>query len=219
MNILKSAAAELGIKEINGQQHNDRIITYAQETGIDFIDNDEIAWCSTFVNWCAQETALPISGKANARSWLNVGIKTQQPEPGDIVVFWRESIDSWKGHVAIFMGFNHDGSRVFCLGGNQSDTVSITDYDTNKVLGYRRLQRTTNLRIPSPDLKRGDKGQEVMKLQTVLNHINYNCGDVDGDFGKKTQDALRLLQADNLLLVNGIYNTATKDGIESILQA
>ena len=68
MNILKKAASELGTKEISGTEDNPQIVKYAQETGITFIDNDEIAWCSTFVNWCAKKSGLPITGKANARS-------------------------------------------------------------------------------------------------------------------------------------------------------
>lgn len=219
MNILKTAASQLGTKEIRGDEDNPQIVKYAQETGITFIDNDDIAWCSTFVNWCAKKSNLPLTKKANARSWLNIGTQVLHPEPGDIVIFWRESIDSWKGHVAIFMGFNHDSSRVFCLGGNQSDTVSITDYDIKKVLGYRRLEEIKKMRIPEPVLKKGNKGQEVMKLQLVLNHLNFNCGDVDGDFGQKTENALKILQANNLLTVNGIYDSASKNSIESLLQA
>ncbi len=98
-NLLKIAFNELGIEEIAGDQHNPEILKYAEETRIKGITSDEIAWCSTFVNWVAQKAGLQISGKANARSWLNVGTKVTLPEPGDVVVFWRESPESWKGHV------------------------------------------------------------------------------------------------------------------------
>ena len=112
MNILKIAASQLGIKEIRGSEDNPQIVKYAQETGITSIDDDEVPWCSTFVNWCAKEAGLPMSGKANARSWISVGTTPQSPEPGDIVVFWRDSIHSWKGHVGILLGFNNDFSRL-----------------------------------------------------------------------------------------------------------
>ena len=118
MNILIKAISQLGTKEISGNEDNPQIVKYAKETGIKNIANDDIAWYSTFVNWCAKKTNLPYTGKANARSWLSVGTTPEHPEPGDIVIFWREKIESWKGHVGIFMGFNHDASRVFCLGGN-----------------------------------------------------------------------------------------------------
>ena len=219
MNILIKAISQLGTKEISGSEDNPQIVKYAKETGITGIDNDDIAWCSTFVNWCAKKTKLPFTGLPNARSWLAVGTTPEHPEPGDIVIFWRESVLSWKGHVGIFMGFNHDASRVFCLGGNQGDAVSITDYDIKKVLGYRRLEEIQKMRVPNPVLKRGSKGKEVIKLQLILNHLKYNCGDADGDFGTKTEDALKLLQANNLLKMDGEYRSKTKNIIESLLQA
>jgi len=219
MNILKIAFSQLGIKEISGSEDHPQIIKYAEETHIESVTNDEIPWCSTFVNWCAQEAGLPISGKANARSWLNVGKRISSPEPGDIVIFWRESPHSWKGHVAIFLGFNKTSSRVYCLGGNQGDAVSISDYDAKKVLAYQRLEFTHSLKIPKPILKRDDKKPEVIKLQFLLNHLQYHCGDADGDFGEKTENAIKLLQANNRLDVNGVYQAETQNIMESLMQA
>jgi len=218
MDILKIAASQLGVKEITGTEDNPQIIAYATETGITGIHNDEIPWCSTFVNWCAMKAGLPFSGKPNARSWVHVGTTTKEPIPGDIVVFWRESIDSWKGHVGIFLGFNQDASKVFCLGGNQKNEVSFAEYDVHKVLSYRGLNTTKNITVPEPVLKKGSKGTDVMKLQMVLNHLEYNCGDADGSFGLKTENALKILQANNGIAIDGIYGSKTQNFIESLLQ-
>ncbi|PCJ22185.1 MAG: hypothetical protein COB04_00030 [Gammaproteobacteria bacterium] len=219
MEILKVAMTQLGIKEVKGAEHNASIVRYAQETEMEKISDDETPWCSTFVNWCAKESSLPMSKKANARSWMHVGITATTPIPGDVVVFWRESVHSWKGHVGIFMGFNHNASRVFCLGGNQGDQVSIAEYDANKVLGYRRLEEPSALKIPQPTLKKGDRGDEVTKLQETLNHLNYQCGRPDGDFGGKTDSAIRLFQANNRLTMDGVYGQGSKNSIESLLQS
>lgn len=219
MNILKVAFSQLGIKEISGDEDNPQIVKYAEETGIGGINNDEIAWCSTFVNWCAKESDLPLSKKANARSWLNVGQKVTSPKPGDIVVFWRESIHSWKGHVGIFLGFNGNANKLYCLGGNQSNAVTIATYDTGKVLGYRRLVEVKETTVPEPTLKKGNKGQRVIQLQLLLNQLGYNCGDVDGDFGTKTENALKTLQANNQLTIDGEYGLQSKNCIESLLQS
>jgi len=219
MNILKVASSQLGVQEIKGDENNSQIVQYARETEITSITDDETPWCSTFINWCAKESSLPMSYKANARSWMNVGVNAPTPKPGDIVVFWRESIHSWKGHVGIFVGFNHDASRVFCLGGNQADAVTITDYDRRKVLGFRRLEEIEKLTIPEPTLKNGNRGIEVSKLQLILNHLNYPCGDVDGDFGGRTFSALRLLQSNNQLKIDGEFGPGTQGCIESLLQA
>ena len=58
-----------------------------------------------------------------------------------------------------------------------------------------------------------------MKLQTLLNHLKYNCGDVDGDFGNKTASALKLLQANNQIEIDGTYKDSDKNVIESLLQS
>lgn len=219
MDILKIAASQLGVKEIKGVDDNPQIVAYARETGISGINNDEIPWCSTFVNWCAEKVGLPISGKPNARSWINVGKTTQNPIPGDIVVFWRENINSWKGHVGIFLGFNQDSSKVFCLGGNQKNAVTIAEYDLKKVLSFRKLSKDNILSIPDPTLKKGIKGERVIQLQLILNYLKYNAGDSDGDFGTKTENAVKLLQSNNHLIIDGVYGVNSKNCIECLLQS
>ena len=61
MELLKQAASQLGIKEISGDDDNPQIIHYAVESGFTGIDDDETAWCSIFVNWCATKAGLPKS--------------------------------------------------------------------------------------------------------------------------------------------------------------
>jgi hypothetical protein len=41
------------------------------------------------------------------------------------------------GHVGFFAGLNT--THVAMLGGNQSDSVNISFYDTDRILGIRRL--------------------------------------------------------------------------------
>lgn len=219
MDLLQIAFTQLGQQEISGDKDNPQIVKYAEETGIPGIDNDEIPWCSTFINWCAMKAKLPYSGKATARSWSRMGERVTTPKPGDIVVFWRENIHSWKGHVGLFLGFTQEGSHIHCLGGNQANAVSIAQYDVRKILSFRRLEKEeNNLPIPNPVLKKGDQGGRVLQLQTILNFFYYNCGDADGAFGRKTDRALKILQADNQLTIDGVYGNSTKNCIESLLQ-
>lgn len=63
---------------------------------------------------------------------------------------------------------------------------------------------------------KGDSGDEVKKLQTMLNACGYNCGTVDGDFGSKTDAAVRKLQADTDLTVDGMYGKNTKAVLEEM---
>lgn len=218
--LLKIAFSELGTEEIVGDIHNPEVLKYAKETGIAGITTDEIAWCSTFVNWVAQKAGLQKSGKANARSWLNVGTKVIVPEPGDIVVFWRESPQSWKGHVGIFLGVSTDKKRVYCIGGNQGNRVSVSAYRIENVLSYQRLTNSKQLVIPDPILKRGSSGPAVVALQDALKLLAINIGTSDGDFGEKTEKGIKELQTRKPnLAITGIYNAETRDLLESLFQA
>lgn len=218
--LLKIAFNELGTEEIVGEQNNPEVLKYARETGISGITSDEIAWCSTFINWVAMKAGLQYTKKANARSWLNVGQKVNSPEPGDIVVFWRESPQSWKGHVAIFLGISPDRKRVYCLGGNQGNRVSVSAYRINTVLSYQRLAPGKKLLIPEPVLQIGSKGKQVVALQDSLKLLQINVGTSDGDFGPKTATGVKELQTRKPNLeINGIYNEETRDLLESLFQA
>ncbi|MEM6523259.1 MAG: TIGR02594 family protein [Bacteroidota bacterium] len=217
--LIQIAVKELGQKEISGSSNNDRIVRYARESGIVGISSDEVPWCSTFVNWVAFKAGLKRTNKANARSWLKAGIIVDQhPEPGDVVVFWRESRQSWKGHVGFFFGFSKDGSRVYCLGGNQGNQVSISAYPSNTVLGFRRLTNRRRLQLPDPPLKRGDRGESVKQLQHALKIAGYPLGTTDGDFGPKTESAVMDLQSDSgFLAVDGQYGPKTRTHLISVL--
>ena len=136
--IIDIALGQFGIKEIPGIKDNPEVLKYFDEIGFDGSKlKDETAWCSAFVNWVAQEADKDASCKLNARSWLTVGQKVLQPEKGDVVVFWRGSPNSWKGHVAFFI--RETTNWIYVLGGNQNNQVSIRPYPRNRLLEYRRL--------------------------------------------------------------------------------
>lgn len=219
--ILKYAIAELGQKEITGPEDNPTIVNYAKEAGFSWVNDDETPWCSIFVNWVAKKAGLKASGKANARSWLLEGINVDTaPEPGDVVVFWRGSPDSWQGHVGFFFGFSIDGERVYCLGGNQGNQVSVSAYSIDNVLGFRRLASSDMTILPDPVLKKNDKGDKVKALQDALKSANIDCGTSDGDYGPMTEDAVKLLQSMKTgLAIDGVYNQATKDYLFEVLNA
>ena len=218
--LLKIAFNELGTEELVGIEDNPEVLKYAKDTGIKGITNDEIPWCSTFVNWVAWKAGLQYTKKANARSWLNVGKKVSAPEPGDVVVFWRESPQSWKGHVGIFLGISADKKRVYCLGGNQGNRVSVSAYRLNTVLSYQRLAEVDKITIPEPILQQGSKGKTVVALQNALKLQNINVGTSDGDFGPKTTEGIKELQTRKPNLeINGIYNAETRNLMESLFQA
>jgi len=219
-DLLKIAFNELGTEEIVGVEDNPEVLKYAEESGIKGITSDEIPWCSTFVNWVAKKAGLQMSGKPNARSWLNVGTKVTSPEPGDVVVFWRESPESWKGHVGFFLGVSPDLKRVYCIGGNQGNRVSVSAYRMETVLSFQRLAPINNVVIPDPVLERGSRGAGVVALQNALKQLNIDVGTSDGAYGPKTEGGVKELQTrEPHLPIDGIYNEATRDLLESLFQA
>ena len=218
-SLIKRAVNELGQKEISGPAENASIARYASEGGqFEWVNDDVTPWCSIFVNWCAVKSGLKGSGSAAARSWLNVGTPVSNPQPGDIVVLWRESRHSWMGHVGFFFGFSKDGQRVFCLGGNQGNQVSISGFDINQVLGYRRLMAATILHVPQLVLKRPDQGDAVKALQNALKQLNIDIGTTDGLFGPRTEDGVKLLQSmKHGLPVTGVFDDATRNFLITLL--
>ncbi len=65
--------------------------------------------------------------------------------------------------------------------------------------------------------KRGSRGSEVRQIQTKLKNWGYYTGNIDGIYGKQTEDAVRRFQRYNKLTVDGIAgpNTLSAMGIQS----
>jgi len=131
---LRIAKAEIGTTEIPGPENSKRVLEYHLATSLKASD-DSVAWCSSFVNWCFKEAGIKGSGKANARSWLNWGYPMKAPGIGCVVIFWRVSPKSWKGHIGLYVG--EDDKYIYCLGGNQSNMVRVSKYSKERLLGYR----------------------------------------------------------------------------------
>lgn len=135
------AKKELGVTEVPGSKNNPRIVEYHKETSL-HATSDSVAWCSSFVNFCVAESirsgykSYPPTRSAMARSWALWGLATKDPKEGDIVVFSRGR-DGVSGHVGFFI--KRDPLYVWCLGGNQSDSVCISKYLRARVIAYRTI--------------------------------------------------------------------------------
>ena len=127
------AKAEIGVREYPGPQHNPRIVEYASHTGF-AAKTDEVAWCSSFVNWCMAQAKLKGTRSAAARSWLDWGVELADPVSGCISVFRRGS-DPAQGHVAFYV--SRTDKVIHVLGGNQSNQVKIAPYKRESHLSYR----------------------------------------------------------------------------------
>lgn len=69
-------------------------------------------------------------------------------------------------------------------------------------------------------LKKGDKGADVKEMQKNLIKLGYDLGAYadDGDFGSKTDEAVRKFQKDNRLTVDGEYGPLSKAAMTTALK-
>lgn len=126
----------VGEKEIPGRKHNPKIIQFWKDLSLSYRD-DETPWCAGFVGAMLEQTGFRSTRSAGSRSYSNWkdGIKLSKPVRGCVVVFWRGSPKSWKGHVGFVVSKDKSG-RINVLGGNQSNAVNVKPFTTNRVVGY-----------------------------------------------------------------------------------
>ena len=79
------------------------------------------------------------SGKLDARSWLKIGTKIDNPVFGCLVVYWRNDPQGWEGHVGLYV--SEESGLIHTLGGNQGNMLGISLYPKSRVLGYRLLNK------------------------------------------------------------------------------
>lgn len=123
------ARRELGVKELQGIADNPRIVEYHATTTLRATD-DEVPWCSSFVNWCMFKAGYYGTRSAAARSWAGWGVKIDKPVKGCVVVLTRKG----GGHVGFFDG--EDESNIILLGGNQDDAVNVRRFRKSRLLCY-----------------------------------------------------------------------------------
>jgi len=118
------ARREIGTSEILGARHNPRILQYhASSRG--HIASDEIAWCSSFINWCLAQVGLVGTQSAAAASWMHWG-ESCEPRLGAITVIHNPAaVNTSLSRSGNHVGFLVDSASTafILLGGNQSDQV------------------------------------------------------------------------------------------------
>ena len=138
----------IGLEEVPGREDNPAILAMLK-LDANWPEGDEVPWCSAFVNYVAFLLRLPRSKSLRARSWLRVGIPIGMAEcrpDSDVVILSRgggeqpgPEVINAPGHVGFYSSYDPETSRVYLLGGNQGDEVSVGRYDAQRVLGIRRL--------------------------------------------------------------------------------
>ena len=61
------------------------------------------------------------------------------------------------------------------------------------------------------------RGSDVAQLQSILELIGYNPGEIDGIFGTRTEEAVKAFQRNNGLSPDGIVGPKTYEKLEPIM--
>lgn len=73
--------------------------------------------------------------------------------------------------------------------------------------GANETAKTVNIELVT--LRKGSTGNQVKTVQRILNDLGYNAGTVDGDFGSKTEAAVKKFQKAKGLDVDGVVGRNT----------
>lgn len=112
-----------------GMNEREHRVTLKEFMGIDPV---RVEWCAAFVNSVLHETGIEHTSSLMARSYLSWGVSTDEPSPGDIMVFSRGN-SGWQGHVGFYVAtVDYKGNKYWIvLGGNQDNSVSYKLYKEN----------------------------------------------------------------------------------------
>jgi uncharacterized protein (TIGR02594 family) len=130
----KLALNEIGTRE-EGDNSGAAIARYRQ---LAQCGQDGDPWCAIFANAMFASCKPPITGTRSAssqsfRSDKNF-VKLSGPALGAVVVFWRVSPDSGKGHVGFYRG--ETAESIYVLGGNEDNMVQIEPMTKRQLIGY-----------------------------------------------------------------------------------
>lgn len=138
---LEIAEGEIGQHEVRGGE-NPRILLYHSTTTLK-AKEDEIPWCSSFVNWCVTSAGIQGTNSAAAKSWLDWGVACE-PKEGAICVIKSKAAGSDHAtgsasgyHVGFYL--KEEEGRLSLLGGNQADSVKVSSFGLGayEIVGIR----------------------------------------------------------------------------------
>lgn len=124
---------------------------------------------------------------------LGVGLYESAVDGHFVHIDTRTTKAFWYGQAQVYRS---------TFGGSSSTTTNnSTTSSSSTSSGYKTLSS-------------GSRGNAVEELQENLNSLGYSCGIADGDYGAKTENAVREFQRKNGLSVDGIAGPKTLEAID-----
>lgn len=139
LNHIAIARKYLGHAEIGSTNRSALIDKWATELSGKWLIGQP--WCGTFVAQVFKEAGLAHKTPKDfyrAKAWESAGTKLDKPAYGCVVTFTRDG----GGHVGFVVGKTKTG-MLKVLGGNQSNAVTIQDFDPKRVTAYRWVSTGT----------------------------------------------------------------------------
>ena len=166
---------------------------------------------------------LQLTGRANYRRLgkvLSIKLEENPELAGEPALSLRIACEYWKGRKINNACDQDDLMTVTRLvnGGlnGLEDRRQYTSRAKNALARIGGLQlsgvQTTANR---PILRRGSKGEDVARLQTLLRALDFAVG-IDGDFGPGTEVAVTRFQSERKLDADGIVGEQTWKALDSV---
>lgn len=167
--------------------------------------------CRGWTRWLLQQVGLDIAGGGctsqynNADNWTARGKIEDMP---DVVccVFKYDSSTKKYEHTGMHVG---GGKIIHCSVNVQTGKTSDRGWTHYAIPKGLYGEEDLPVEITRPTLRKGSKGADVEDLQTALNKLGFDCGNVDGIFGTKTYNAVVAFQTEKLLNIDGIVGKKT----------
>lgn len=161
--------------------------------------------CRGFTAWLLRQVGLDLIGGGatgqwnDSRNWVQKGEISTMP---DCVCCLFRKKDNKMEHTGMHIG---NGRVIHCSRNVEESGMSGWTHYAIPVGLYDEIPGGSVRRT----LKRGSQGADVHELQTMLTARGFDCGKVDGVFGKATESAVKAFQKANGLTVDGIVGRAT----------
>lgn len=188
--------------------------------GCDFVDTD-VFDCAGFVLSEMQLAGVPFYGQGattqwnTASNWAAKGEIDTMP-PGLVCCVYKRKEDKMS-HAGMSMGDGNGGvihcSTTVKRGNIHTDRPAWTHWAIPKGLYSTEELRKAGIDVPEddnmPTLRRGSRGEAVEELQALLNAKYGFDLEIDGNFGKATENAVKDFQRKNGLTADGVVGKKT----------
>lgn len=198
-----------------------------------------VFWCANYVSYEFAQAFGKDEGKkllyggysasceVLRQQFIKAGKFDATPKVGDCI-FFKGTRHAGANHIAIVISVT--STTITTIEGNTSGGSSVVDngggvfrktykIGYEKIMGYghpafdtvKTTIKINGTSVAKPTLKKGNYGTGVKALQKNLNKILGAKLEVDGDFGSKTFNALKLFQEKYIgkESANGVYNKKT----------